>query len=246
VAHFYLAPPGSRLIAGETIVLSGDEARHAAKAARLRVGERILVGDGRGAIAQAEASQVEPSEVHLVVVSVTHTEAEAPAIWLIQSLAKSGRDEQAIEAATEVGVSGVIPLQAERCVVRWRGEKLAAGVARWQRIVTEASKQAIQPHTPRVLSALTVDELADDVDSWQLIVLDHRAETRLVDVELDSGPDAAPVGVVVGPEGGFSDAERGALETAGAIVAKMGPGVLRTSSAGPIAIALLHQRMDHW
>ena len=246
MAHFYLAPAGSRVIAGETIVLTGDEARHAAKAARLRVGERILVGDGRGAIAQAEASQVDPTEVHLVVVSVTHTEADTPGLWLIQSLAKSGRDEQAIEAATEVGVTGVTPLQAERCVVRWKGEKLDAGVTRWQRIVTEASKQAIQPHTPRVTAPVTIDELAADASSWQLIVLDHRAETRLADVALDVSEEAAPVAVVVGPEGGLSEGERGALEAAGATVAKMGPGVLRTSSAGPIAIALLHQRLGHW
>jgi len=246
VAHFYLAPAGSRVIAGETIVLTGDEARHAAKAARLRVGERILIGDGRGAIAQAEASHVDASEVHLVVVSVSHTEVDVPGVWLIQSLAKSGRDEQAIEAATEVGVSGVIPLLAERCVSRWKGDKVDSGVARWQRIVTEASKQAIQAHTPQVSPLVSTSELASFASSWQLIVLDHRAQTRLADVELESGVDALPVALVVGPEGGFSDAEREMLHTAGATLAKMGPGVLRTSSAGPIAIALIHQRLGHW
>jgi len=246
VAHFYLAPAGSRVIAGETIVLTGDEARHAAKAARLRVGERILIGDGRGSIAQAEASHVDASEVHLVVVSVSHTEVDVPGVWLIQSLAKSGRDEQAIEAATEVGVSGVIPLLAERCVSRWKGDKVDSGVARWQRIVTEASKQAIQAHTPQVSPLVSTSELAKDASSWQLIVLDHRAQTRLADVELESGVDALPVALVVGPEGGFSDAEREMLHTAGATLAKMGPGVLRTSSAGPIAIALIHQRLGHW
>jgi len=79
-----------------------------------------------------------------------------------------------------------------------------------------------------------------------LIVLDHRAQMRLADVELESGVDALPVALVVGPEGGFSDAEREMLHTAGATLAKMGPGVLRTSSAGPIAIALIHQRLGHW
>jgi len=246
VAHFYLAPAGSRVIAGETIVLTGDEARHAAKAARLRVGERILIGDGRGSIAQAEASHVDASEVHLVVVSVSHTEVDVPGVWLIQSLAKSGRDEQAIEAATEVGVSGVIPLLAERCVSRWKGDKVDSGVARWQRIVTEASKQAIQAHTPQVSPLVSTSELAKDASSWQLIVLDHRAQMRLADVELESGVDALPVALVVGPEGGFSNAEREMLHTAGARLAKMGPGVLRTSSAGPIAIALIHQRLGHW
>lgn len=246
MAHFYLTPPGTRLIAGETIALTGDEAKHAAKAARLRVGERVLVGDGAGTIAQTEAISVDPSDVQLVVLSHEFTEPDRPALWLIQSLAKSGRDEQAIEAATEVGVAGVVPLAAKRCVSQWRGDKAVSGQARWQRIVTEASKQSIQAHTPTVAPLRTVEQIAAEASSWQLLVLDHRAPTRLADLSFTPTSEAPPIGVMVGPEGGFDPQELELLEQAGATPVRLGSGVMRTSTAGPIALALIHQQLGHW
>jgi len=245
VAHFYLTPAGTRLIAGETVVLSGEEARHAAKAARLRVGERVFLGDGAGTQATAEAIDVNAAEVSLVVVSVTHQPPTAPPLWLIQSLAKSGRDEQAIEQATEVGVSEIVPLQAARSVVTWQGEKRETGRARWQRIVTEASKQAIQPYLPQVHEPHTIDEVCALSGSIRLLALDHRVNDSLFELPLDSAEDS-PIAVVVGPEGGLSEQELDALVAAGATRVKMGPGVMRTSTAGPIALALLHQKLGHW
>jgi len=245
VAHFYLTPAGTRLIAGETVVLTGEEARHAAKAARLRVGERVLLGDGAGAQATAEAIEVTAAEVSLVVLSVTHQPPSEPPLWLIQSLAKSGRDEQAIEQATEVGVSEIVPLQAARSVVSWEGDKRETGRARWQRIVTEATKQAIQPYLPPVREPHTIDEICGLGGSVRVLALDHRAEDSLFDLPLDP-LDEYPIAVVVGPEGGLSEQELDALVAAGATRVKMGPGVMRTSTAGPIALALLHQKLGHW
>jgi 16S rRNA (uracil1498-N3)-methyltransferase len=243
VAHFYLTPHGTRLISGETVVLSGDEARHAAKAARLRVGEKVALGDGRGTIAQAEAVNVSADEVALVVLSAQTTAASEPALWLVQSLAKSGRDEQAIEQATEVGVSDIIPLAASRSVVSWEGKKRETGVSRWQRIVTEATKQSIQPHVPTVHDLHSVEQLAHRCSDASVLVLDYRAEQSLFDASLDT---SRPVAVVVGPEGGLSETEIDTLVAARAIRVKLGPGVLRTSSAGPVALSLLHQKLGHW
>ena len=243
MAHFYLTPPGTRLISGSTVVLSGDEARHAAKAARLRVAEKVFLGDGQGTIAQAEAVGVSADEVSLVVLSAQTTPPLEPALWLVQSLAKSGRDEQAIEQATEVGVTGIIPFAASRSVVSWEGKKRETGVSRWQRIVTEATKQSIQPHVPSVRDRHSIEQLAQLCSEMGVLLLDHRAEEGLFDVSLDI---TRPVAVVVGPEGGLSEAEIDTLVAAGATRVKLGPGVLRTSSAGPVALSLLHQRLGHW
>ena len=243
MAHFYLTPPGTRLISGETVVLSGDEARHAAKAARLRVGEKISLGDGRGTIAQAEAIDVSADQVSLVVVSSQTAVESSPPLWLVQSLAKSGRDEQAIEQATEVGVNEVIPLQASRSVVTWDGKKRESGVSRWQRIVTEATKQSIQPFLPLVRDVCGVEQVAQLGAEATILALDHRAEIGLFDLPLASD---RPIAVVVGPEGGLSEGELETLVGAGATRVRLGPGVLRTSSAGPIALSLLHQKLGHW
>lgn len=246
MANLYFVDPFQRLIAGERVELFGQEAHHAAKAARLRAGEKVLIGNGRGILATAEATEVSAESVALVVLDVTHTEGWQPELWLAQSLAKSGRDEQAIEQATEVGVNRIIPLDAKRSVVRWDSEKATRGVERWQKIVTEASKQAIQPRVATVDSVATIETLIERSAAFQLIVLDHRAESTVLDVPVDGLPEALPIVVAVGPEGGWSDQEFDAISVAGIPLAKLGSGVLRTSSAGPIALALLHARLRHW
>ncbi|MEX2441778.1 MAG: RsmE family RNA methyltransferase [Pontimonas sp.] len=246
MAHLYFVDPYQRLIAGGQVGLSGQEAHHAARAARLRVGEQVMLGDGRGVLATAEATAVSVEAVTLVVLNVAHTDAWKPQLWLAQSLAKSSRDEHAIEQATEVGVDRIVPVHADRSVVRWDADKAVRGVERWQKIVVEASKQALQPRVASVEPLHTVAALSERAGDFQMIALDHRAEATVLDVPVDGRADALPVVVLVGPEGGWSDSERVELATAGVAVAKLGPGVLRTSSAGPIALALFHARLRHW
>lgn len=244
MAHLYLVDH-QRLIAGETIRLTGDEAHHAAKAARLRVGERVNIGDGRGHLARAEATSVDAKAVELVVIEAWTVDREQPEVWLAQSLAKQGRDEQAVEQATEVGVDRVIPLSTDRAVVKWDGEKKASGHERWQRIVREATKQSLQPYLAEVEPVHSLQELLGRGDI-QFIGLDHRAEKSILDVPIEPLPGAAPVVLAVGPEGGWSDAEKEAILAAGGGLAKLGDGVLRASSAGPIALALMRARLRHW
>ena len=246
MAHFYFVDSQQRLIPGKTVALAGDEARHAAKAARLRVGESVQLGDGRGVVAVAQATSVDADRIELVVMATEHTQPLIPPLWLGQALAKSGRDEQAIEQATEVGVARIIPLQAERSVVRWDVAKADKATARWQKIVTQAAKQSIQPWRPIVDQVTTVEDLLGGGHDVQLIALDHRARQSLLDVELEDPAGDRPIAVLVGPEGGWSDGEKAALRDAGVVMAKLGPGVLRASSAGPIALALLHARLRHW
>jgi 16S rRNA (uracil1498-N3)-methyltransferase len=162
----------------------------------------------------------------------------------------------AIEAATEIGVDVVVPWQAERSVVVWRGERAAKSRARWLATVRTATKQARRARLPHVEVALDSRGLAAraaDVVARGgcAIVLHEEAATPLADVALPDGatPDGGPapeVLVVVGPEGGISDREVADLTAAGAVAARLGPHVLRTSTAGPVAVALLAERLGRW
>lgn len=245
MAHLYCVDTPARIIAGETVRLVGDEANHAARAARLRVGERIFVSDGYGTRATAEAISVTSDLVELVVVDSTRVAPDDPALWLAQALAKSGRDEQAVEQATEVGVSRVIPLSADRSVVKWDGPKQQRGQLRWQKIAREAAKQSLNPWIPVVEPVARLTDLVarDDI---QLIVLDHRSDVSIHDVPLDTQPGSRPIVVAVGPEGGWEHGERELFQDHDVAVARLGSGVLRASSAGPIALALLHTRLGQW
>ncbi|WP_069387630.1 16S rRNA (uracil(1498)-N(3))-methyltransferase [Cellulosimicrobium cellulans] len=265
-APVFLAESGlDRVVAGDRYVLDGAEGRHAGVVQRKARGERVDVVDGEGLRLRCVVEQADAGRVTLLVQEVDVDPAPDVVVTLVQALAKGDRDEMAIEAATEVGVDRVVPWQAERSVVVWRGERAARSRARWLGTVRTATKQARRARLPEV--ALPVDSrgLAAHVGEvvaagGRAIVLHEEATTALADVPLPApagtgttGPGAGPdtdgapeVLVVVGPEGGISEREIEALTAAGAVAARLGPHVLRTSTAGPVAIALLAQRLGRW
>jgi 16S rRNA (uracil1498-N3)-methyltransferase len=241
----YAADGAQRLIPGATIHLSHDEARHAATVARLRVGERVKVSQGLGAVALVEAVDVSPTNVEAVVIDLTHHAKLSPELWLVQALAKGGRDEQALEQAVELGVSRVIPWQASRSVSVWRGDKVDKGHARWARIAHEAAKQSLQPWWPEVSPLHSTPQLVALSSEASVVVLDPDAPLPLT-VVAELLPGDKPIALVVGPEGGISDDERDQMVSAGAVMGRLGPTVLRTSTAGPVAVAVTLAGRGMW
>jgi len=241
MASLYLTEQLGAPVPGDRVEVTGDDARHALQVARIRVGERIAVGDGRGTIARGVVAEAAPGVLALDVAEVTHEPEPRPALWLAQALAKGDRDELAIQAATELGVAGVIPWAAERSVTRWEGAKVARNQQRWGTIVREASKQAIRARVPEVAPLATTAQLA--ALPGLVIVLEPTASTLLTAVTVD---DADRLTLVVGPEGGVAPRELERLAGAGAVLARLGPEVLRTSTAGPAALAVLNARLARW
>jgi 16S rRNA (uracil1498-N3)-methyltransferase len=239
MASLYLVPDiDERVVAaGGVVHVTGDEARHAISVARVRVGERISVGDGAGLIAEGEVAAVAPGDLTVTVHRLLRSERPAPELWLAQALAKGDRDELAIQAATELGVSGIIPWQAERSVSRWEGAKAAKGRERWRSIVREASKQSIRAWVPDVAEVATTKALTQL--PGLVLVLEPTASDRLSELPLG---EHTRITLVVGPEGGVAPSELQALGHA----VRLGPEVLRTSTAGPAALALLNARLGRW
>jgi len=234
--------------AGGRFLLDGTEGRHAGVVQRRAAGERVDVVDGAGVRLVGRVSAVGPDGVTIEAIDVVHEPAPSPALVLVQALAKGDRDEQAIEAATEVGVDAVLPWQADRSIVVWRGDRAAKSRARWLATVRAAAKQSRRARVPDVGLAVTTKELAQHVAAVTaagglVVVLHEDATTPLAEVTL---PRAGEVLVVVGPEGGIGDDELTRLTDAGATTARLGPHVLRTSTAGPVALALLAVRLGRW
>lgn len=243
MAHLYYVAPGETLEQGVSVRLQGDEARHAASVSRLAVGEEISVGNGVGTLATARATAVGPKEVLLEVLATSTHPPHTPEVWLVQALAKGDRDELAIQTCTELGVDRIIPWQASRSISRWKGDKLSSGVARWQKIATEASKQSLRAWIPPVERAMTTQDIADLGADHQLLLLDPDAVDSL---SAYIPPRDKNLLVIVGPEGGAEQAERELLLSSGALDLKLGRTVLRTSSAGPAALAVLNGAMGRW
>lgn len=229
---------------GAEIVITGAEAHHAAAVRRVRVGEEVTVGDGRGLWLEAVVTDVAPKRVVAAVTALTSHPAAAPRLVLVQALAKGDRDELAIQAATELGVDEIVPWQAARSVSRWDQARAAKGVARWQTIVREAAKQAHRAWVPVVSAPVSTAQLAARAAS-RMLVLEPTASVPLSGVAV-APDDARDLVLVVGPEGGIAPEELVALADAGATAARLGTTVLRTSTAGPAALAVLNARLGRW
>lgn len=248
MSHLYLVDDAEELsfAPGSELELTGAEAHHAVTVSRIRPGEVVLIGNGRGVRAQAEVVSVEKASCTCRILSVTRAEQPRPAFVLIQSLAKGDRAELAIEAATELGVDEIIPYQAVRSVARWDGEKRERGRARWQKIVREAAKQSLRHTVPTVSSVLGPEELRQYCSSRLVMVLDPEANAQLSTVDVGSLAEVTEVALIVGPEGGFDAAELDALIAAGALPHRLGTTVLRTSTAGLAALSILNARLGRW
>jgi 16S rRNA (uracil1498-N3)-methyltransferase len=231
---------------GDVVVLTGDEARHAATVNRMRVGEHTAIGDGRGLVVEGVVAHVEPKKLELAIEAVHMHPEPTPRVVLVQALAKGDRDELAIQTATELGVSGVVPWQAERSVSRWAGPKVAKGIERWSAIVREAAKQSIRPFVPTVGDLTDSAALALLAVENRMLVLEPTADSRLTESTALTADDPRPVLLVVGPEGGISPRELELFTSAGAQTVRLGDEVLRTSSAGPAALAVVNVALGRW
>lgn len=245
MALHFLLPDESSGRTGDKVVLTGAEAHHAASVRRVRVGEEVTVGDGRGTWLTGECEAVSPREVVVRITSRAVVPAPSPRIVLAQALAKGDRDELAVQAATELGIDEIVPWQAARSVSRWDAAKAAKGRARWSSIVREAAKQSHRAWIPEVASLASIASLAARAAASRMVVLEPSAALRLTDIELD-GTDPRDVVIIVGPEGGLAPDELAALEHVGASPARLGDTVLRTSTAGPAALAVINAALRRW
>lgn len=154
-AHLFLVPPGSldAATSGTVVDVTGAEGHHAVSVLRLRLGESVFVGDGRGVRAAAEVVDVDRSRL-TVRVSVVERENVPALRWvLVQALAKGDRDTSAVETATEFGVDEIVPWQADRSVSVWRADKVERGRQRWEDVAVAAAKQSRRFTVPTVSGA---------------------------------------------------------------------------------------------
>nr|WP_204342552.1 16S rRNA (uracil(1498)-N(3))-methyltransferase [Micromonospora terminaliae] len=231
---------------GDTLTLDGPEGHHAATVQRLRVGEELLLADGRGGTAGAVVTAVGRGTLDLRVTSRGYADAPVPRLVVVQGIAKGDRGELAVQAMTEVGVDEIVPWAASRSVTQWRGDRGVRAREKWSATAREAAKQARRPWLPVV--AGTPDESTTTVTrriagAAAAFVLHEEAGDRLTTAAL---PDTGEIVLVVGPEGGITDTELTAFEAAGAHPVRLGPSVLRTSTAGVAALSVLSTRLSRW
>jgi 16S rRNA (uracil1498-N3)-methyltransferase len=220
--HHFFTPPEN--VDGDTVVLTGEEAHHAARVVRLRIGEHITIADGNGRVYDASVRSLD-GDVACAIEDVHDVAVPRPVITIHQALVKGDRMDDMIERSVEVGVRRIVPFEAERSIVRWDAAKRDKAYVRWNEIARAASKQSRSPW-------LTTVDPVQDAPPREGFVLHEDATTRLRDALPPEAPEHLTL--VVGPEGSFAPAE---LE--GRCTVSLGERILRSEFAGPVAATIV-------
>lgn len=250
-AVYYVGPHDfSTLAPGGVFLLDGDEGHHARTVKRAELGEGIDLADGEGRRAVCRVVALVDGGIELEVLSLSSDERDID-IYLVQALAKGDRDIQAIEMATELGAHGIVPWSADRSIVRWKKERAAKSLAKWQNTVRAAAKQSRRALIPEVFeqhSTADLAELAREMGEDALfLVLHEQAEGRLTQALAEYlNPQVKEIYFLVGPEGGVAPRELEILQEAGARLVLLGVEVLRSSTAGAGAISALNVALGRW
>lgn len=244
-APVFVADSLAGAAAGARVWLEGPEGRHAVSVRRLRVGEPVVLTDGHGAGVQGTVAAVEGKDrLQIAVDEVRQEAAPDPRITVVQALPKGDRGELAVETMTETGVDAVVPWSASRCITQWKGERGLKALGKWRSTAREAGKQSRRLTFPEVPDAMTTKQVALLLaEAAFAAVLHEEGGEPLASAQL---PASGAIVLVVGPEGGVSAEELAAFAEAGARPYRLGPSVLRTSTAGTAAAALLLGRTGRW
>lgn len=213
---------------------------------RLRAGEDVVLTDGNGRWAEGVVKAAEGKDRLVVTVpgGVREEPAEQPRITVVQALPKGDRGELAVETMTEVGVDAIVPWAASRCITQWKGDRGLKALGKWRATAREAGKQSRRVRFPDVADAATSKQVASLLaDADFAAVLHESGDAPLAAAEL---PASGDIVLVVGPEGGVSPEELALFAEAGAHPYRLGRSVLRTSTAGTAATAVLLSRTGRW
>jgi len=233
---------------GGVAVVDGDEGFHAASVRRLRPGEELVLSDGAGTVADCVVQSADKRSLRARVLASRTVPPPWPPVTVVQAIPKSERSELAIELATEAGADEFVAWQAQRCVARWDGDRSANGLRRWRAVARSAARQSRRAWIPDVSGPMSTEALCSyltqQIGAGAVVLVLH--ESADVPITEETVAQANSVILLVGPEGGISDPEITALMNAGAVTVRLGPTVLRTSTAAAVALGALGVLTPRW
>ena len=232
-----------KLESSQSIEVAGDEAHHAIKVLRIKLGEEILVSDGAGNWVRAVVENIEKKTFMAKVLERGFQEEKFPRLIVVQGLPKSDRVKDAIEILVESGVDLIIPWQADRSISKWQKDSLD----KWQSAAVAATKQSRRFRKPEIVDGLSLSQLLEiESENSAFLVMHESATTKLSEVVTSKFAGMSEIIIVIGPEGGISDSELALLEGAGAHIVGLGPEVFRSAHAGGAALSAVSALIGRW
>jgi 16S rRNA (uracil1498-N3)-methyltransferase len=233
---------------GQLATVDGDEGFHAATVRRTRCGEQLVLSDGAGMIARCVVDSTTKRGLTARVIDVARIARVHPSVTVVQAIPKSDRSELAIELATEAGADEFVAWQASRCVARWDGDRAENGLRRWRAVARSAARQSRRAYIPEAYGPMPTSALALYIGERAAagataLLLSEAASVPIADVPLQQSNSLI---LIVGPEGGITTAEISELTSAGATAVRLGPTVLRTSTAAAVTLGALGVLTRRW
>ena len=226
---------------GSTQTLDNDDAHHAIKVLRLKLGEVIKISDGVKKWVSGSIIEISKKELTISISERGDFEEKKPELVLVQAVTKSERNKEMLELAIEAGVDRIIPWQAERSISKWQSDL----AQKWEIGIKEACKQARQVRLPKLMPMLTtagvVQLLSKDA---RIIVFHESASEKFTQLQLPES--LASIYLVIGPEGGISQSELSIFENGGSKIVSLGETVLRSAHAGFAAISAVQTKLGRW
>lgn len=235
-------------IQGDTIFISGDDAGHIGRVLRMKPGEQVRISDEEEHAYFCHITEITADQVFLAIDARDEQGTEfAHKVYLFQGLPKSDKMELIIQKAVELGVHEITPVAMRNCVVKLDEKKAASKVKRWQTIAESAAKQSKRTRIPEVHAPVSWKEALSMASELDVMLVPYENERGLAATreQISSIPSGASIGIMIGPEGGFSPEEiagTDAFENMHRI--SLGRRILRTETAGLATLAMLVYQLD--
>ncbi len=242
--HFFTDPSQVR---EEKIYIEGSDVNHIKNVLRMKIGEQVQISDQSGKNYLCELEAFESEKVQFRILEERESENELTSrLYLFQGLPKSDKMEWIVQKAVELGVYEVIPVVTRRAVVKLDEKKAAKKTARWNAIAEGAAKQSGRDVIPCVKDVMSMENALSYAADLDLILMPYEdaegmEKTRRVIGGIKPGQS---VGIFIGPEGGFEEAEVQKAREAGAVVLTLGKRILRTETAGLTVLSILMYHLE--
>ncbi|WP_110953319.1 16S rRNA (uracil(1498)-N(3))-methyltransferase [Anaerosinus massiliensis] len=224
----------------DKITISGDDAHHIIHVLRYKIGQNFIVVDVNGKIAETEIIEIENDILTLQIVSILEENTEAPIeVTLAQCLPKSDKMDFIVQKAVELGVSRIIPVISQNCVVKYDDAKKEARRKKWQKIAIEAAKQCGRTILPTVSPIMQLKQLQLELQQDTIAFMCYEGQADAAIKSLLTTTEAKKFLILIGPEGGFTQNEVTDCKEFGVRVVTMGPRILRTETASLAAISMV-------
>lgn len=229
-------------IIGEQIFIDKEEAHHIEKVLRLKKGDKIILFDGSGVEYHAVLQGWENKKLVAWIEEILKIDNEPPLkLNLMQGIPKGDKMDLIIQKAVELGVANIYPVITERTVVMLKGEKEFKKTERWQQLVIEACKQCRRNIVPEIKPVNAFKNIFEIIEGKKAVMLYENEENvglREILRQKCAGINDE-IFLIIGPEGGFTPHEADLAREKGVFLARLGPRILRTETAGMAGISII-------